>query len=118
MRLNYKDIGMRIRQARKAASMSQQTLAELSNLQPNTISHIERGTTTVQLQSLINIANALNTPIEKLLCGVTTASEQVLKGILADLLNDCSAQEMRIIVDMCGSLKKSLRNNMSPKNYE
>ncbi|MEY8358645.1 helix-turn-helix transcriptional regulator [Anaerotruncus colihominis] len=115
MQLNYKDIGMRIRKERKALSMSQQTLAELVDLQPNTISHIERGATTVQLQSLINIANALHVPIERLLCGVTVASEQALRGILADVLNDCSAEEMRVIVDMCDNLKRSLRKNMERK---
>lgn len=118
MQLNYKDIGMRIRKERTAISMSQQTLAELANLQPNTISHIERGATTVQLQSLINIANALQVPIERLLCGVTVASEQALKGILADLFNDCSAEEMRVMVDMCETLKRSFRNNIKPKMAE
>lgn len=115
MQLNYKDIGLRIRKERTAISMSQQTLAELANLQPNTISHIERGTTTVQLQSLINIANALRVPIERLLCGVTVASKQALEGILADLFNDCSAEEMRVMVDMCETLKRSLRNHLTPK---
>lgn len=111
MNLDYKDIGLRIRNEREKAKLTQQALAEHSNLMTNSISHIENGTTKVSLPSLINIANALGVSVEKLLCGVTYSSKEPLQDTFAELLTDCSPEEIKLLTDLCKTTKESIRRN-------
>lgn len=64
---DYRSIGKRIQHARKKQKMTQEHLAEITELSPSHISHIESGKTKVSLPSLIAIANALHTTVDNLL---------------------------------------------------
>lgn len=59
-------LGLKIRIERQKQKISQEKLAELSNLNRNFIGMIERGETNVTIKNLENIANALNLPIQEL----------------------------------------------------
>lgn len=59
-------LGLKIRIERQKRKISQEKLAELSNLNRNFIGMIERGETNVTVKNLENIANALNLPIQEL----------------------------------------------------
>lgn len=59
-------LGIKIRVERQKQKISQEKLAELSNLNRNFIGMIERGETNVTVKNLENIANALNLPIIEL----------------------------------------------------
>lgn len=59
-------LGIKIRIERQKAKISQEKLAELSNLNRNFIGMIERGETNVTIKNVENIANALNIPIQEL----------------------------------------------------
>ncbi len=59
-------LGLKIRVERQKQKISQEKLAELSNLNRNFIGMIERGETNVTIKNLENIANALNLPIQEL----------------------------------------------------
>ena len=67
MELNYSELGYRIRKKRLQQKMTQETLAELTDLSIPHVSHIETGKTKVSLESLVKIAKdvykrqALNT---------------------------------------------------------
>ncbi len=56
-------IGSRIRRLRKAAEMTQEDLAERSDLTAGFISQVERGKTSISIDSLLMILNALNVHI-------------------------------------------------------
>ena len=116
MDLDYKDIGIRIRREREKAKLTQQALAERSNLMTNSISHIENGSTKVSLPSLINIANALEVSVEKLLCGVTYSSKEALQDTFAELLTDCTLEEIKVLTDLCMTAKDSIRRNINTGN--
>ena len=109
MGLDYQAIGTRVRRLRKARGLTQQTLAELSDQEPSNISHIERGATKLSLPTLVNIANALEVTVDELLCDSLPASRNVLEREVAQLLADCSHQELQIITETIRSLKASLR---------
>lgn len=66
MELDYKIIGKRIKEYRKKNKMTQAELAEKVELEPSTISHIERATTKLSLPTLICIANVLGTSLDEL----------------------------------------------------
>ncbi len=59
-------LGIKIRVERQKQRLSQEKLAELSNLNRNFIGMIERGETNITVKNLENIANALKLPIQEL----------------------------------------------------
>lgn len=109
MGLDYQSIGIRVRRLRKAKGLTQQALAERSDQEPSNISHIERGATKLSLPTLVSIANALEVTVDELLCDSLTASGSVFEREAAQLLADCSLQELKIITETMRTLKESLR---------
>lgn len=59
-------LGLKIRIERQKQKLSQEKLAEYSNLNRNFIGMIERGETNITVKNLENIANALRLPIQEL----------------------------------------------------
>lgn len=59
-------VGERIRQARRAAGLTQEQLAEHTDLSRNTIGNTERGTYSPRLDSLAMIATAVRVPVSVL----------------------------------------------------
>jgi transcriptional regulator with XRE-family HTH domain len=69
-------IGKRIKHYREAAGLSQERLAEATELSTNFISYIERGIRQPSLENFINIANALNISSDILLYDVLINPKQ------------------------------------------
>ena len=111
MQLDYHAIGIRIRRFRKEQSLTQQTLAELSNQEPSNISHIERGATKLSLPTIVNIANALGVTVDDLLCDSLEACNSSYHRELEALLSDCDHTELKIITETTRALKESLRSS-------
>ena len=109
MELDYADIGKRIRAFRKAAKLSQEQLAEKTDLSVVHISHIETANTKLSLPALISIANALSVTTDILLCGNLESADENFRNEIADSIKDCSNRELKIIADTVASLKQSLR---------
>lgn len=102
MDVNYFELGRRIRTRRSQLRMTQEALAEYTDLSIPHISHIETGKTKVSLESLVRIANALHTTVDQLLYDSLVESRPLIHNELADLICDCSHEEMR---DLCSILK-------------
>ena len=111
MELDYKAIGKRIKIARIKADLTQERLAELIDISPTHLSNIETGTTRVSLNTIISIANALSVTSDDLLCDNIVMSKVQFEKDIALLLEDCDEYEIRIIKDMIGSLKDTLRRD-------
>lgn len=109
MEIDYILIGKRIREERISQNLSQQTLAEISNISPTNISHIERGATKLSLPTLISIANALAVSADFLLCDSLIEAERIYIDEINDLLLDCNPNELKLIIDIMKSIKISLR---------
>lgn len=106
--LDYVDIGRRIRAERRRQNMTQEALAELAELSPTSVSHIEWGATKLSLPTLVRLSNALLISADTLLCGSLAESKGIYIDELADLLKDCDRTEIRVITEMVKSLKESL----------
>lgn len=100
MEINYSDIGKRIRRERKKQNLSQQSLAELANLSPTNVSHIERGATKLSLPTLVSIANALAVTPNDLLIDSIEECQDILHGELNELLKHCRPNKTRVIVEI------------------
>jgi len=60
-------IGLNIREARRAAGLTQERLAELADLAPRTVQKIEAGRITILISTLRRIRQAIGCSYEKLL---------------------------------------------------
>lgn len=110
--LNYKDIGIRVRQERKRQKITQENLAEIADLSMTHMSHIETGNTKLSLPALHKIAWALGVSIDSLLCDSIAQAKEIFEGELLDYTNDCDETEIRVITDTIKSLKDSLRKRI------
>ncbi|MCH5279246.1 MAG: helix-turn-helix transcriptional regulator [Christensenellaceae bacterium] len=111
MELDYKAIGKRIKIARIKADLTQERLAERVNVSPSHMSNIETGTTRVSLTAIVTIANALSVTVDDLLCDSLIQSRVQFEKDIADILEDCSEYEIRMIADMAQALKDTLRKD-------
>ncbi len=67
--VDYKDLGARIRIARRKLSLTQEQLAEQVGISASFMGHIERGSRIASLDTLVNLCNALKVSPQYLLCG-------------------------------------------------
>lgn len=111
MEIDYKAIGLRIRNARIRKNTTQEKIAELINITPAHMSNIETGKTKVSLPTLVKLANALSVSIDVLLCDNIRSSKNVLDGEIKDVLNDCTEYELRFLTDLLKTAKLAMRRN-------
>ena len=111
MQIDYLEIGGRIRAERTKQGISQEKLAEMVDVGTTHISHIETRNTIPSLKTLVAIINALNLSADELLRGHLRKAKHVFEGEIAEILKDCSEEEVRIAADMVKALISSLRHN-------
>lgn len=70
----YRSLGARLREARRAAGISQEQLARAVNLSRPSIVNIEKGRQPVYVHSLIEVAKTLGVKLEALLPAAQAAS--------------------------------------------
>lgn len=107
--IDYKGIGIRIRDVRKTKKMTQEQLAEAAGVGVTHISHIETGNSVPSLQVMVDIINALGCSADELLCIEINQARPLLNNWLCELVSDCDTDEIKLITDMVLSLKTSLR---------
>lgn len=111
MVINYKKVGLKIREVRLKKNLSQESLAEKCNLSSAYISYVEQGKKKLSLKSIISIANNLGVTVD-LLLGDETKNNNYLDSTINNIIKDCNIQEKQIIYDVASSTKNSLRRNI------
>ena len=86
-----------------------QALAEMSQIEPSNISHIERGVAKLSLPTIVSIANALGVTVNDLLFDSLKEEKASYGREAATILADCSHQELRIITGTMRALMVNLR---------
>lgn len=105
---DYKEIGHNIRLSRKQRGMNQRMLADLVDVSPQHISHIERGQP-VSLPVLINISNVLDVSSDLLVGSNSHRSHQ----------HDPEVQRTAMLIKEFGISAKELRKfNLLMEAYE
>lgn len=105
--IDYKAIGLRIKAARARKGLTQGNIANLTGLSTPHISNIETGNTKLGLPTIIHLANVLDVSVDELLCDNIYHSEQIYCNELADLVKDCSVDELHIISELTKVIKKA-----------
>lgn len=67
--MDYKAMGNRIREARKAKRMTQEQLAEAAEISVAFVGHIERGTRVPSVKTLYAICQALHKTMDSMAAG-------------------------------------------------
>ena len=76
----YKDIGLRIKEARKELGLTQQELADIANLKRTSITNIEKGTQKTPVYSLYILSGALEKSFNDLLPSIQTGAQVIIDG--------------------------------------
>ncbi len=86
--LDYRAIGLRVRDLRRQHELTQESLAELVGVSPSFVGHIERGEKKASLETMNRLAAALGTTMDYLVLGVKNRCDQQACQLYKDL---CSA---------------------------
>lgn len=114
--VDYGALGRRIKEARKKQKLTQMQLAELAGMEPNNLSHIERGLSKGSVQSLVNIASSLGVSLDSLLADSLPEEKDFYLGEISRELKSCSPQELRVVETTVKSLIESLHKQYQQHN--
>ena len=106
-----KAVGSRIREVRRKKGMSQAELAAKANISVPHISAIELGKSQMMLPLFVRLLEVLDVSADYLLRANVTSVNGLYQSEFAELLADCSPQEMEAILDIVRKLKSTLHQN-------
>ena len=109
MALNYILLGKRVRDLRIKRRLSQAELSEIIDKTPTYVSYIESGIKSPSLDTLVLLANALGVTADMLLVESLENHLLVDEGEYAELLDDCSPYERRVLIENARALKQTMR---------
>lgn len=111
MAVNYQSIGANIKRLRKKRGLSQEALSEMVACSPTYISHIERGTRTMSVETFVRSANALQVSADELLVDSLENTAVTFNHVFADVIEDCSEYEKHVLLHIVAEAKTALRKN-------
>lgn len=98
--IDYKKLGMRVKEARISRNLTQENLAQMVDCNPAHISNVENAHTKVSLIALLAIANALDTTIDYLLADQYEKSENALDNAILKALEKFDNEKKERILKM------------------
>ena len=111
MKVNYKLIGLRIKENRQLRNMTQEELAELSEITPGYISLLETGRKKPSLGTLLSISKAFNITINELLLGNQILLDTDYNREISDLMSKCNEDERRLMFEIMRTVHDVLIQN-------
>ena len=91
--MDLKAVGLRIKEAREAKNLTQESLAAIVDLSTTHISVIERGLKTMRLDKFVAIPNALDVSADSLLSDVVTKSAEGQMNELSEAIRSLPSDE-------------------------
>ena len=93
--IDYKALGLRVKELRRRKHLTQEKLAELVHLSKSHIGCIENSTSIPSLETLVQIAVVLGVTPDYLLAGTVRGMERSKR--VADKLDLCSQDEQELV---------------------
>lgn len=106
-----KEVGERIREARKKKGLSQMEFANMLQISTPHLSDIENGKTKYALDIFIRITEELQVSADWLLQTDIPEVKNIHNNELSDLLSDCTSSEVQSILKMVSEMKNALHSN-------
>jgi len=97
-RVDYSEVGDRIRIGREEFQISREKFAELLNLSPFFVGQIERGERKMSISTLINVSECLHISIDYLIFGDIEKAEE--NNSFQSLISKCSQEEVKVIEEI------------------
>ena len=107
MAVDYCIIGSRLKQARIKAGLTQQELAEQTNLSVAFISRIERGSSHINLKRLNQLCGLLDVTEGYLLNGASSSSQNYLDKEFTDLIKSVSPAKQKLIYNVAKTIAET-----------
>ena len=107
MPIDYKIIGKRIKDCRKKANLSQESLAEKLDISISFQSRIERGVTKISFEKLMSTAEHLNVPACYLISGTQQDSDVYLNADLYEITRNFSPDKMQLLLGIAEVIAKN-----------
>lgn len=111
MPLNNYALGKCIKYYRKKRGLSQSFLSELIDKSPSYVSYIESGMRCISLDTLVDLANALNTTTDLLLKDSLDNTPLIMRNDFAAALADCTDYEQQLLLEVLITVKATIRTN-------
>ena len=105
--LDYIAIGDRIRKYRELSRMTQEQLSESCSLSTGYIGHLERGTRSPSLETLVKISQILRVSLDDLVFGKTEINNNMIK-ILALTLEEKDPEKVKVFLQTVCALANKL----------
>lgn len=105
--LDYIAIGDRIRKYRELSRMTQEQLSESCSLSTGYIGHLERGTRSPSLETLVKISQILRVSLDNLVFGKTEINNNMIK-ILALTLEEKDPEKVKVFLKTVCALANKL----------
>ena len=91
-KIDYSKIGTQIRIIRNQQHLSQEDLAELCDISPSFMGHIERGTRKMSLETMVSIADALHVSTDYILYSQMPNTDATITSIIETVKSNNEAQ--------------------------
>lgn len=105
MKLDYTEIGKRIARRRKKLKLTQEFLAELIDVTPQYISHIERARSIPSTEVIMRLAVVLDTTPDEFLVGTARFEDQRWRTV-AELLRGMSDTQLDLMEDFAAWVRE------------
>ena len=102
--------GLRIKELRVRAHISQEELSFRSGLSKNYISDVERGKKFPRIENLVAIMNAIGASADQIFCDVIDKTYPTRVSILSDEIEDLSSEEQQRIFAVVETLIKESKD--------
>lgn len=108
MEVDYRDIGLRLRKARKAAGLSQEKLAEAVGVGTTHISHIETGKVLPSMTVFIGLLNVLQISADEVVAGNVEHSELQLMKEVQEIFEGSTPEQRKKMVRLLYAVREIL----------
>lgn len=106
-----KEIGNRIRYARKLMGLSQAELSELLQISPSHMSDIENGKKNIGLDIFMRITEELQVSADWLLRTDTPSVNTIQNRELSEILSDCTSGEAQTLLKLMKEIKEAIHES-------
>ena len=103
-----KEIGNRIREARKKKHLSQSQLSEMLDISPSHMSDIENGKTNIGLDIFMHLTETLQVSADWLLQTDIPPVNAIISSEAYNILADCSSSEAQILLKLMREIKTAI----------
>lgn len=104
--MDYNALGVRIKNKRLEQNLTQEQLAEKVELSAVYIGQIERGERKMTIETLVKLANSLNSSIEELLKDSTSSNINARLNELVNIAKELDTSDIDKVIDVIKAMYK------------